>query len=770
MLSPDEQKIIEENMKLILVHPSAITLSSFMTTYNTIYRHCSMPSEVYYIKGEEIYRIIEEQIAAYTRSLVFKASIENMTEQVTLFRQSLVLLSRIYSYIERFYIRTSMYKNSQVEKLADMFYNQLYYNYLFAIEDSLVGLVFLEIETARELFRQECASLKSIVSFYTETLLATGQEEKLRKFHKAYLSNFLENTNFKLETGRLLKQIYLEMYFATNIIGEKGMCRDIVNMLDERREDMFQYVFAKMEAFEGYRHVFKIISMMDDSAKMRFKKAYCAFVGRKLRQSSSFEELYMAYCQLRRQIIINKMGGYMESLESAVREDFIDRGSAIQEAIGLSLVAVVGKLALQEKFTGGRMCARDARGPQNTESEAGACAKHADEPSGACKEPRCTDSPDEKAVQNYLENTEIILDFLALIYNDFLADAFIQECQMRLLQGESPAEEKAILGKMVERMGISSVSKLKNIISTYLSYNTEYFGLPTGGQFRVSLLKHTMGFWNIRGHEIGLEPTLGMVKDRIIEMEGLAYKECVFVNYTLSPIVFEMNGTWYKMNSDVFSILFHVHGGADMSGVKIDSSNSVGANADAGMGNINAGNTNADGINIDTINSSNTYNATSQLNPATNNEYAADNLMARKRLGIKVEVLRKIANDQNFDRNYKRLVENGFLIEEQGITRLVNRKDCRKYVDLFVIQDIFIKNEKRTSPENQKSAIIEAQLCRFLKRVKEAEKESLVGSGSCTRENGLLREITREDIEDGIARLVEKGYLSEEDGLVKYIP
>ena len=43
MLRPAEREIIEENLRLVLTAPLAITQDSFIRTYNTVYGYCSVP-------------------------------------------------------------------------------------------------------------------------------------------------------------------------------------------------------------------------------------------------------------------------------------------------------------------------------------------------------------------------------------------------------------------------------------------------------------------------------------------------------------------------------------------------------------------------------------------------------------------------------------------------------------------------------------------------------------------------------------------------------
>lgn len=655
-------------MNLVLRDPLSITQESFIQTYNAVYVYCSVTSEAYYIEGRAVYELVEKMIREYSKSLCFKASVRDVSDQAVHFRCSVNLLNRIYSYLERFYVRTSIYNDRPVERLQDLFYTQIYFNYVMTVEESLHGLIFLEIETSRSLFRQECGHLKTVVRFYIDILTAANQEEKLGRFYRMYLDNFVGHTNFSAEIGRLLKRVYLEMYFVTNIVGDKGMCRDIVARIDFRRDDIFKHLFSKIEAFENFKHIYKIASMMDDGG--HFKKAYSGFVAGRLRALSTFGDLYAMYCRLRRQIISNRMSGHLESLDRHVKEDFVDRNGRNQEEIGEDLVKTFDSLVLGMNGGGAPVCVAGM-----SAAECGACV-----------------------------NIDTLVGYFALIQNDFIVDLLIESCQLRLLRGASPSIENGIMDKIAEQVGVGAVSKLRNIIMTYLNSHSELFTLEEygGTGFRVSLLKHTFGYWHFARDSISLPDALECCKNRILGSVRLGYRECISINYNLSPAVFEMNGTRYKINSDLLSLLLHVH---------------------------------------------------------------------RHRDGLLLCDLRKVANDGRFEQNMERLVDCGFcrVAAGDGLVKIVNKVSSEKFIDLFDLKDVFSKDEGVVHGNRQKPAVVEATICRFMKKTKKASIDSLcleIPSGFAVK-NGI--EITAPDVRSGIECLAEKGYLHVEDGVVEFV-
>lgn len=741
MLGTAERKILEDSLDLILTAPQNFNQSSFIKTYNTVYTHCSAPSQAYHIEGEAIYLLIRDKIFQFSNGLSFKSSLQELAGQLSLFRVSVDVLNRVFSYIERFYIKASIYKALDVDRLSDVFFSHVYFNYIFEIEENLLDLIFLEIETARYHFRQDCTDLKTVVGFYLDVLVLNGQEEKLTRFYKLYLSNFVAHTNFDSEIGKLLKRVYLEMYFVSNIIGDKGMCVEIVSKLEERKEDVFNYLMGQVEVFENFKHIFKILNMMDESLRTRFRHSYTKLLSNKFKSLSSFKEIFSVFCCFRKQIITNKMVGCMEELERILKEDFIDRASTTQERISKDAVNFLDRVIRQYNLGGA----------SSTDDRSIIAGLHsvmvrnfsllADEggfkgsSNGAEGGSRPESAPlfngaQVRLFEENILNFEYLVVFISRIFNEVFLDQYLSAVQHRLLNGYRADIEKTILDKLVETVGFGSVSKLKSIINTYMIYNTQTYQVTPDEAFRVSLLKHTSGFWDIEKQDLNLPTSLLVYLNNSIEAEDLEYRQRIHVNYTLSPLAFELNGTRYRMNTDAVSLLLHV----------IEN----------------------DGI-------------------AT------------------VEDLKGISGDHKFEYNLSRLICNGFVRIEEAAQRTsrkqaeqtmltgcaesnhlrnshhsynpsslviyLNKKTNEKFIDLFIVPNAAVKNERVSPVVVEQGILIEAALCRALKRSKEMDRGNLVAM--LTKDS---RGFADPDIREAIVRLVKKGYFEDVDEVIKYIP
>lgn len=544
MLPAKEKAILERSLATILRSPHSISQSLFSETYNTIYAHCTAPSEEYSIKGDLIYDLLAENIDTFASKLKFQGSVPTLAGQVGIFRSSLVLITKIFSYLERFYIRTSMLRSLQVQKLRDLFHSKIYYNYIYKVEENMLDLIFLEIETSRKLHRQEYDELKTVVTFYLELLVGTGQEGAMRHFFKRYVEDFRLHTNFNLEIGKLLKKIYLEVFFASGVLGDREVCKEIIREIVFRKDEIVEHVFAKIVSFEKFKHIYKIISMMPETVKNQFRCRYGEVLGLSFGGLSTFFEIYRMYAKMRKQIVMNKMSGYGEMLDSTVKKMFSEKKSADQMEIQAGMVDAIEKFIEKHDFdTGGNLGA----GSDGLSKKFG--------------------RKDKECEHEFPVDLEIYFDLFALIFTEYLMDLYTERCQHRLLKGLSPIKEQVYEEMILERIGWSAATRLKSSVSSFTSrYVLEIpveerkhsDSAPEHSNFKVSLAKITKGFWDVERNEVNLHLSLERAKCSVSGLVQLAERQKLDFNYRLSPVVFEINGTKYRISGDVFSMYLHV--------------------------------------------------------------------------------------------------------------------------------------------------------------------------------------------------------------------
>lgn len=669
------QAVVEESLSCILDAPRKISQDLFVSTYNTVYRFCTAPSATYCIKGEPIFELIERRIEEYTGSLRFTGTTADSAKQLTQFKESASLLAKTYSYLERFYIRTSMFKKlearttskgptplcdsfpaarTNVEPLASMFFKKIYFNYLRLIEENLQALVFAELDVYRSQFQQNCNELASIVEAYTHIIVQAGQDELLARFHKLYLQRFMKSIDPQMEFGKLLRCVYLEMFYASNIIGEKSICREIVALFNDRAESIFEYTFAKIRAYEPVRHIFKIISVMDEQSRSRLRAGYEKIICGRFNNANGFEGLYDAYRKTRTQIESNRMAGWMDLLSKVLKSWLKERGPGVLHDISRECVLTVDSALRAASAAKCEYCA-----------------------------------PPE------------LLDFAVLLDCDVFLEIYVKQCQLRLLSGLPPANEFALFQELSKRLGPGPLSRLSSSIDTYLQPVTVLHpavleasgcfltGSSGESSFSVSLLKHTLGFWPLRPDSLVLPDSLQSILDSLLGATQLNYRECILFNLQLSPIIVKINGTLYRMNTDVFSLYHRILSGP-----------------------------------------------------------------------ITLEALETLSGDPNAAANVHRLVKAGLITEDKGRLVALNPNNGPESIDLFEISSSVEPVANRPVLRDRNNIIVKASICRLLKKKKEMSIDELYKSVNTDKEQ----------VDRSIEELSSNGYISYENGIVKYIP
>lgn len=520
MLGEAEHKILLQNCFKILKNPNEITRKEFNIVYNTVYTHCSAKSETYTIKGEEIYNFLENVIDSFCKKIEFTGSCDSLAVQIQSFEHSVDILSKVFSYLERFYIRTSILNCADVRKIKDLFYFKIYYNFLYRAEESFLNVIFLEVETFRNFHKRDLKNLKIIIQFYLEALARNGLETSMNNFYRQYVSEFKTSFDINCSIKDLIKKIHMEIYITTNIFNDHEVTREIISSIESRKDEIMKYAFSKVSKFEKLKHIYSIISKMSESVRIEFKQRYESFIETQFCNSENFEQLYQNYCNIVEQTKINKMHGFIDLVDECMSRSFKERSNLNQLEIFDTMVNYV-----------------------DTEF--------------------CTNHPSDESNDKVCRNVEIFFNFFSSIVDDRLIDKYISRTQNRLINGFDPSTELYLGSYLLEKLGLGMVSRLNNSILGFLNKKKISYELGLNS-IEVSLAKITKGFWNIEKNEVNLHSDLEIIKDMIYEKAELEEKQKIEFNYSVSPIIFKLNSTKYKLPTDVFSIYYYILNGENV--------------------------------------------------------------------------------------------------------------------------------------------------------------------------------------------------------------
>jgi len=125
-------------IKKSLMHPDSIDSKDFVFVYNTIFKHCTQPSNTYEIRGSDVYDILSQILNNFTTNLEFK-SLQSYKEDVSTFKKSVVMIEKMFSYLERYYIKIGLERRDHnIRKIENLMYFYYYQNFFEKIESQIL--------------------------------------------------------------------------------------------------------------------------------------------------------------------------------------------------------------------------------------------------------------------------------------------------------------------------------------------------------------------------------------------------------------------------------------------------------------------------------------------------------------------------------------------------------------------------------------------------------------------------------------------------------
>lgn len=539
MLSDLQKSTLEHNLNSILSIPDSITQKEYMEIYNCIYLYSTEYTEDYKIRGEPIYSILSQKIENFGKNLQFNGSISTIASQIRNFELTISLLEKIFSYLERFYIKISILNNKDVKKIKDLFLYKIYYHFIYKIEENLTNIIFLEIETLRKFYKQNFTDLATIIEFYLGCLINNDLTTNILSFCDRYISEFKNCFNFNAEISKLLKKIYFEMFFATTVINNRNVNKEIINTILFRKDEIMSHVFEKIVKFEKFKHIYVIINMMPDNCKNIFRSKYEIFLNDILNNSHSFIEIYQNYCKVTDQIVVNKLNSFNDVVEECFRKSFFERSTVEQLKIYKEMVDFIHNYIINtyyykdllDKLPSSLKIIKISSDSNNINYNI-----KADE-----------------------ENIELTLfDLFSLISDERLIDLYTKSVQKRLLKGMNSIREEEFVELICDRLDWSLVSILKKCISEFTNRLNYSFNIKKNNNFTVTCSNTTKCFWGIDKYEPKLHSSLEVVKQRVSGSINIPDRHIHEFNFSVSPLIFSMNNTYYRMATSIASLLFYI--------------------------------------------------------------------------------------------------------------------------------------------------------------------------------------------------------------------
>lgn len=492
-------------LRLLRSHRT-FTSDEFMEAYNIIYMHCTEITPTFETRGKRVYECLRTSLCTFVDSLHGLASLNGLHQQICEFSAALELLAKVYSYVEKYFIRISLEKREgHVQNIRTLAHCIFYRNHAERAVLQIRELVLFEIGVSRCNKGYGFQQLAETVAFLKRMFYYSDEEEQYNSLVRAYLSMFRESMDFDGEIGRVLKRVYLEIYVASRVFdADSGkLYRSIVGGLRGRFGEILRFVAARMDAFERFRLYAKIVHFMDEECMGRLVEECRRIFSAKILESSGFEALVDTYLRVCAQVEENLPGQDLVcDVQEQVRQYFECRPEMGERISG----------AISQVMTSGER----------------------------------------------IGELDALVTFMALVQGrDAVVERVTLDLQRRLLGARTDVRREGMLVSLMEKhLGASSVARASISYSNQTEAVTSRFDLPGMPGFATELRLLTKGFYHVQGGRASVPHALKEVQRAVSlpQLERHPRGEMQYC-YELSPMVFEMNGFCFRMSTDRLLIL-----------------------------------------------------------------------------------------------------------------------------------------------------------------------------------------------------------------------
>lgn len=525
MKKEDADMLVEDTIK-ILKSPDTVTSDSFIKAYNIIHTFCTEPTKKYEIKGAPIYNLLVEVAKNYTSNLESFTSVSSFNQNFSKFAKGVFILTNVYEYLERYYIKTCMMKrDSYVRKVEELFYFYYYINYVEKFKFVFEKLVLMEVSRIRQ-ERSNSSIIKMAIESYRILLLCSDNEDRYYILKDLYLSSFKREVDCKGPISRVLSSFYRELSLALDLFDIESyqeLSKKMVYDLASRSEEIISYILRKVEKSKASFHAYKILEILGSAYIEALVKKLDVHVTQKLELYSNFESIFSLFSDLNLHL-----------------EDSFNKNRGIRKMVREKFTAKINKFFLTEN----KDRVDDLVRPLIERIES------------MVEE---TDSRVQKTTFsffNLIDKKDYILEKICfnlqkrLLFNkrDLKEEHFLVKSLMNVVNHEDMFKLKLSLNDMFFSQKFHTTKN--RLLRGYSDITSEDLDFIIEPKFLTS------GFWNIKGEETILVESLEAYKKRLIGfLKERNKRSFVRFSYTISMIMVEFNSFRLVLKTDTASVL-----------------------------------------------------------------------------------------------------------------------------------------------------------------------------------------------------------------------
>ncbi|KAF7683545.1 hypothetical protein TCON_1242 [Astathelohania contejeani] len=490
----------------ILKSPSDLTSIEFIQGYNIIYEYCTVITSDYEIRGRPVYDLLHDVINNYTTECQIACSVNDFVAQSKLFELSLSLISKMYSYLERYFIQVSIERrDTYVQDIETLMYSFYYRNYIERVEQTLLKMLLFGVEISRNGDDDSLSELAYAIQFYRKLLAYSDEMPRYDHLIKLYILEFKE----KLKKIDCIKEIVScinnELIRCIKIFDLDPnrldkTCSKLVAGCTSRADEMVRYAMERIKAKKDAYSVIRILELCGGGHILRLFQRYQQFMDGVLSRCKTFEEVSSAF------------KFFSQQIEQSFKDDPRIRTAFFQKFKNF----VIDKKN-EEIFTREHII-------------------------------NVFDKEIDRVIKEKNGKIDTFLSFASTLDIN-IYDQLITSQQKRLLFDQSDKEEeKKLLNELKNIAPYECIIKGKRSIKDIT--NTFKIGED------ITVKRLTKGLWNLESENLVLHPLLEESKIQIEEISKIKYpKSLISLCLSVSPIIITINGFDIRLSTDKASLL-----------------------------------------------------------------------------------------------------------------------------------------------------------------------------------------------------------------------
>ncbi|KAF9763163.1 hypothetical protein NGRA_1458 [Nosema granulosis] len=528
-----------ENLTLkILESPEKITSNDFISIYNTVYTHCTQKSDVFVVRGKDVYDSLKSVLVSYFENLRPISSLKSFNRLFHKFIKSLDLLTASYSYLERYYIKSAInIRDGYTQDITTLSYSIFYSKYMASYTQNLISNLLHEIEFQRksenpkfENVAQASANLNTLL-LYND--LGDVYEELVDRYYKIFYKSVKDTP-----ISNIIQKTHREIEMAQHFFGfsHRSDFLKLTSCLSRRvKESLDFYVLEFNIQNNLFEYFSKIFYHMKEEHSRMFIETHNKLVLKEM-EGMGIIDLVIYYIDT---VILFMRNPLNTSSILQTVEEYLKKTLSNKENV-VDLVDLVEEIRVDKNPKINNIIKNRAVDTKLALELAMKAIKLSHEHEKIIKSIT-------RNIQHRLINENVDFSYENNFTNENVDFSY------------SFTRDQMLMVSIETVFGSSYISWLKISIDRFLKPTRQNFGIANQeNDLKTEIHLLTRGFWSIPETKTTLHPTLRGIESILIKQSlNMFPRSEINTCYRASPAIFSLNEYDFRVSSDVLSMIMY---------------------------------------------------------------------------------------------------------------------------------------------------------------------------------------------------------------------